>query len=89
MRTQVQPAQRQDQRHAIFMQIIDLLGVYHGEPLKDLAAQAGVHWTTIYNWQRGATYAPRIDKLAAVAIVLGYTIVLKRTAGRPALRRVK
>jgi hypothetical protein len=83
------PAVQQDARHQIFIQIIDLLWAYEGQPLKALADEAGVHWTTLYKWQRGGTYAPRLDKIAAVAIVLGYEIHLKRTAGAPALRRVK
>jgi hypothetical protein len=83
------PVHKQDARHAIFLQIIDLLWGYQGEALKDLAEAAGVHWTTLYKWQRGGTYAPRLDKIAAVAAVMGYTVVLKRTAGVPALRRVK
>jgi hypothetical protein len=80
---------KQDARHAIFMQIIDLLWGYQGEDLKGLAEEAGIHWTTLYNWQRGCTYAPRLDKIAAVAAVMGYTIVLKRTSTIPTLRRVK
>lgn len=84
-----QDQSNQDHRHAIFMQIIDLLWGYDGQDLKGLAEQAGIHWTTLYKWQRGGTYAPRLDKIAAVAAVMGYTIVLKRTSTMPALRRVK
>jgi DNA-binding phage protein len=86
---QASAVQKQDTRHAIFLQIIDLLWGYQGEDLKGLAEEAGIHWTTLYKWQRGGTYAPRLDKTAAVAAVMGYTIVLKRNAGKPVLRSVK
>jgi predicted transcriptional regulator len=86
---QASAVQQHDTRHAIFMQIIDLLWGYEGQDLKDLAEHANVHWTTLYKWQRGGTYAPRLDKIAAVAAVMGYTIVLKRTSTIPTLRRVK
>jgi glycosyltransferase A (GT-A) superfamily protein (DUF2064 family) len=82
-------AQTTDNRHQIFLQIIDLLWGYTGEDLKALAERSGLHWTTLYKWQRGDTYAPRLDKIAAVAAVMGYTIALKRTSTIPALRRVK
>lgn len=79
----------EDVRHEVFRQLLDLLWGYHGEALKDLADEAGMHWTTIYAWQRGLTYAPRIDKIAAVAAVVGYRLELKISSATPVLRRVK
>ena len=79
----------EDVRHEVFRQLLDLLWGYHGEALKDLADEAGMHWTTIYAWQRGLTYAPRIDKIAAVAAVVGYKLELEISSATPVLRRVK
>ncbi len=78
-----------DTRHEIFLKIIDLLGGYEGQALKDLADEAGVHFTTIYNWQRGDVFCPQFNKVAAVAVALGYTLVLKHNSNKPVLRRVK
>ena len=84
-----QKLEAEDRRHAVFRQLLDLLWGYNGEALKELADEAGIHWTTIYAWQRGTTYAPRIDKIAAVAKVLGYTLTLTKSSSTPALRRIK
>lgn len=65
-------------REEIFLDMIHELWKYSDEGLRDIAAQAGCHWTTLYAWKSGATMAPRIDKLAPVARVLGYNIVLQK-----------
>jgi hypothetical protein len=66
-------------REAIFIDIIHELWKYGDEGIKDIAEQAGCHWTTLYAWKSGATNAPRLDKLAPVARVLGYDIILRKT----------
>jgi hypothetical protein len=84
------PIRTTDNRHQVFLQVLDLLWSYTGEDLRALAERSGLHWTTIYKWQRGETYAPRLDKIAAVAAALGYTVALKRTPSTaPTLRSVK
>lgn len=69
----------EETREAIFLDIIHELWKYSDEGLRTIAAQAGCHWTTLYAWKSGTTIAPRIDKLAPVARVLGYNIVLEKT----------
>ena len=81
----------EDTREAIFLDLIHELWKYSDEGLRDIAAQAGCHWGTLYNWKAGKTGAPRIDKLAPVARVLGYNIVLQKVKAPVAkhLRSVK
>jgi hypothetical protein len=67
-----------DTREEIFLDMIHELWKYSDEGLRDIAEQAGCHWTTLYHWKGGKTMAPRIDKLAPVARVLGYNIVLTK-----------
>ncbi len=69
----------EETREAIFIDIIHELWKYSTEGIKDIAEQAGVHWTTLYAWKSGATNAPRLDKIAPVARVLGYDIILRKT----------
>ena len=68
-----------DSREEIFIDLIHELWKYNDEGLRDIAEQAGCHWVTLYAWKSGKTMAPRIDKLAPVARVLGYNIVLQKT----------
>ena len=68
-----------DNREEIFIDVIHELWKYSDEGLRGIAAQAGCHWVTLYAWKSGKTMAPRIDKLAPVARVLGYNIVLEKT----------
>lgn len=89
-----QPQVPQEVREAIFIEIIHELWKYDTEGAKDIAERAGCHWVTLFAWKSGRTNSPRIDKLAPVARVLGYEIVLNKTTAwgkktiRP-LRRVK
>lgn len=76
-------------REAVFMTIIGHLLRYNDAERKHIAEEADVHWTTLYNWTHGSTLNPHINTLARVASVLGYTIVLKRVARVPKLRRIK
>lgn len=68
----------EETREAIFLDLIHELWKYSDEGLRDIAYQAGCHWTTLYAWKAGKTGSPRIDKLAPVARVLGYNIVLQK-----------
>ena len=77
-----------DSRHELFLQIITLLWDYNDAGLCELAQTANCHWTTLYKWKSGGTTAPRLDKIAAVALAMGYDIVLTKRS-KPALRRVK
>jgi len=89
MRLTKAKAKAADMRHEIFLKVIDMLCAYQGQALKDLAETAGVHWTTLYNWQRGEVYSPQLNKVAAVAFAMGYVLVLERAKGQPRLRRIK
>lgn len=66
----------EDTREEIFIDLIHELWKYDDAGLRTLAEQAGCHWVTLYNWKSGRTNTPRIDKLAPVARVLGYAIVM-------------
>jgi DNA-binding phage protein len=78
-----------DHRHDVFLQVIDMLYDYTDVGLKEIADQAKCHWTTLYNWKAGKTGTPQLNKIAAVAAVLGYELRLHRTSRKPVLRRVK
>jgi predicted ArsR family transcriptional regulator len=67
-----------DTREEIFLDLIHELWKYSDEGLREIAEQAGCHWGTLYNWKAGKTMAPRIDKLAPVARVLGYNVTLTK-----------
>jgi DNA-binding phage protein len=77
-----------DQRTKLLLDMIDILWQYNDAGLCDLAAEAGVHWTTLYNWKAGKTTHPRIDTLVKVATVLGMEIRLVKIK-KPKLRLVK
>lgn len=78
------------EREALFMDVIGHLNRYNDMEKKNIAEEAEVHWTTIYNWCAFKTVAPRIDTLARVARAMGYDIVLKRARSPKAiLRRIK
>lgn len=77
-----------DVRHKVFLEIIGMLWGHNDAGLKDLADAAGCHWVTLYAWRSGRTTAPRLDKIAGVALALGYEITLLRRK-RPTLRAVK
>ena len=77
-----------DSRHELFMQIIGMLWGYNDAGLCELAEAANCHWTTLYKWKSGGTMTPRLDKIAAVALAMGYDIVLKKR-GKPTLRMIK
>ena len=77
-----------DTRHAIFLQIIGLLWEYGDAGLRELADEAGCHWVTLYAWRSGRTTSPRLDKIVAVAVALGWEItIVKQKATK--LRAVK
>ncbi len=69
---------RADSREAVFVDIIHELWKYNDDGLKAIAEAAGCHWVTLYAWKAGRTNAPRLDKLAPVARVLGYDVVLQK-----------
>jgi hypothetical protein len=69
----------EDTREEIFVDLIHELWKYNTDGIKDIAQQAGCHWVTLYAWKSGRTNAPRLDKLAPVARVLGYNLVLSKT----------
>lgn len=46
--------------------------------MRELATTAGVSEATLYNWRGGKVYAPRLNTLTAVALALGYDIVLRK-----------
>lgn len=81
----------EDNREAVFLDVLHELWKFNDEAIKSIAEEAGCHWVTLYAWKSGRTMAPRIDKLAAVARVLGYDIILQKTkAPVPVhMRRVK
>lgn len=81
----------EDNREEVFLDILHELWKFNVEGIKTIAEEAGCHWVTLYAWKSGRTAAPRIDKLAAVARVLGYNIILQKTkAPVPVhMRRVK
>lgn len=79
---------RVDDRVAIFIKLIGLLWQYDGEGVKNIAFNAGVHYTTLYNWRVGKTRAPRIDTVVKVANELGYAVELVPTNKRK-LRVIK
>ena len=68
----------EDARHTLFLEIIGMLWRYNDAGLQHIAAQAGCHWVTLYSWKSGRTTAPRLDKIAAVALALGYELKLVR-----------
>jgi len=70
-----------DTREAIFIDIIHELWKYSDAGMKDIAEQAGCHWVTLYAWKSGRTNTPRLDKIASVARVLGYDIILQKRKG--------
>ena len=78
----------EETREAIFIDIIHELWKYSDEGLKDIAEQAGCHWVTLYAWKSGRTNAPRLDKLAPVARVLGYDIILQKRKG-PVIKHLR
>lgn len=69
----------EDTREEVFLDILQELWKFNDEGIKTIAEEAGCHWVTLYTWKSGRTTAPRIDKLAAVARVLGYNIILQKT----------
>jgi hypothetical protein len=71
----------EDTREAIFVDLIHELWKYNDDGLKAIAEAAGCHWVTLYAWKSGRTNAPRLDKLAPVARVLGYDIILQKRKG--------
>lgn len=77
-------------REEVFLEIIQELWRYGGDEIKELANEAGVHYSTIYNWRNAKTLSPRISTFIAVAKVLGYTVVLQRVqTSTPRLRVVQ
>lgn len=78
---------KNDPREQIFLEMISILWQFDGEGMKRIADEANVHWTTVYNWRNAVVMTPRLDKLVAVALVLGYEVVLKPIDERP--RRTK
>ena len=68
----------EDTREEIFVDLIHELWKYNTDGIKAIAESAGVHWVTLYAWKSGRTNAPRLDKIAPVARVLGYNIVLSK-----------
>lgn len=76
-----------DNRHKLFLQIIDLLWNYDDQGLRDLADEAGCHWVTLYSWKSGRVTSPQLNKIAGVAGAMGYELTLVKR--RAALRRVK
>ena len=75
-----------DTRHKIYLTIISELWTLNDAQMQQLAYRAGCHWVTLYNWRAAKVMQPRLDKLAAVAALLGYEIRLVKP--RP-LRLVK
>lgn len=53
--------------------------------IADVAAEADVSTTTLYNWAKGKTKAPQFYKVLAVLRALGYTVTITNT-GRPKAR---
>ena len=76
------PKVKLDARTVVFLEIISLLLTYNDAEKKRVAEEAGVHWTTIYNWTHGATLNPHIGTLVKVAEVLGYEVALRRIKGK-------
>ena len=68
----------EDGREAIFLQVIDELQEYTDYGKRDIAEQAGVHWTTLYYWIAGRTQKPRLDTVCRVARALGFDLSLVR-----------
>ena len=62
----------------LFIDIIDELADLTTQETKDLALDAGVHFTTLYAWRRGKTWTPRLDCFVRVASALGYELVLQK-----------
>ena len=56
-----------------------------------VAAEAGVHFSTLYNWLSGTTKRPQLPTIVKVATALGFTLVLERdhTVKKARLRVIK
>ena len=67
-----------DNRHPVFLSIVDDLHIYGAKGLAAIAVDAEVGIATLYYWLNGTTRRPRIGTLHKVARVLGYEIVLQR-----------
>lgn len=78
-----------DPRAVIFLELIHELWKYGNFHIKDIAEEAGVHFTTLYNWRNAKVVSPRLNTLIAVAEALGYTVELKRGTIKPKLKSVK
>lgn len=63
-------------RHQLFLEMIHQL---YNTDLKQLAKDAEVSISTLYNWTYGTTISPRSDTLFRVAAALGYKIEWKRS----------
>ena len=87
MRAKAKKAKQYVEREAIVDQIVDIIDGLNDQGKKDLADEAEVHWTTMYNWISGKVRKPRIDTLAKVARALGYDIAL-RAKHKARLRKV-
>lgn len=74
-------------RTKLMLAVLDCLWRYNDAEKKQIAKEAGVHWTTLYSWCGGQTINPRIDTLTLVAQVLGFRIVLKRDTKLPRPQR--
>ena len=76
-----------DERTEVFLVVVGHLEAYSDQGLKDIAYEADVHWTTLYNWKSYKVTHPRIDTLVRVARALGYDVQLTTTK-KPKLRLI-
>lgn len=77
------------ERTHLFLDLLAELYPISVEARKDVADEAGVSDSTLYNWLYGSTINPRIDTMIKVAEVLGFAIVLQRKQRKPKLKVVK
>lgn len=78
-----------DERETVFVEVIYDLLMLNDHERREIAKNAGVHWTTLYSWMSAKTKKPRLDTVCRVARALGYEVILKRTSGnQPKLRVV-
>jgi DNA-binding phage protein len=64
-------------RDEIFIELIHYLYRLNDSDLKDLAAEANVHWVTLYSWKSGRTQRPRLDTVMRVARAAKFRISFK------------
>lgn len=80
-------AHEYERRARIFQTLADSLAKYSSAQRAEIAIEAGVSPTTLYNWARGHTRRPQLSPIIRVAYVLGYEATLVKKKAR--LTRVK